>query len=141
MKKIIPVLLLFLSFSCANSDGIAVEPIIIDLVPKDIDIIITTGEPIFDEIVLSYKDFDTEEEWNYGPRQFDYDSNGNAIPIVISFKDYQYSSIIGNAYRNNDIPSSLKAQIFINDSLVLEDESIGSPGIYATINFDYEISN
>jgi hypothetical protein len=140
MKKIITGLVLLLSFSCTNIDDMGQEIVIVTIVPKDIDIILTTTEPTFDEIVVSYRDFEMEEDI-FGPRQFEYDSNGEPLPIIISFKDYEYPSIIGNAYRNNDRPSSLKAQVFINDTLVLEDESIGSPGIYATINFDYEIIN
>jgi hypothetical protein len=142
MKKILTLLILLLSFSCANNQDTGIQPIIVvDIIPKKIDIIITTTEPIFDEIVLSYKDFNLEEEWVYGPRQFEYDSNGNPLPIIVSFEEYKYATIVGNAYRNNDLPSGLKAQLFINDTLVLEDEAFGSDGVYATVNFDYDIEN
>jgi hypothetical protein len=138
MKKIIAIFILILSSSCLNDEPTVVEPDVV-IVPKDVDIILTTTRPEFDEIVVSYQDFDSEEEWNYGPRQFAYDSNGNPVPIIISFKDYTYKTIVGNAYRNNPLPSSLKVEVFINDTLVLIDEMTGSPGDYATVSFNYDI--
>ena len=35
----------------------------------------------------------------------------------------------------------IKAQIYIDNELVLTDESVGSEGVYATINFNYTIPN
>jgi|AntRauMFilla1563_2_1112583.scaffolds.fasta_scaffold09761_2 hypothetical protein len=141
MKKIITLFLLLLSFSCATNEVLEEETEPAIIVPKDVEIILTTTRLEFDEVVVSYQDFSIEEDWTYGPRQFDYDSNGNPLPIIISFKDYQYTTIVGNAYRNNDLPEGLKVQVFIDDVLVLEDENTGTPGVYATVNFDYEIPN
>jgi hypothetical protein len=35
----------------------------------------------------------------------------------------------------------IKAQIYIDNELVLTDESVGSEGVYATTNFNYTIPN
>jgi hypothetical protein len=139
MRKIIPLLILLISISCTTT----ADPIVIvetPIVPKDVEIILTTTAPKFDEIVVSYMDFNIND-WAYGPRQFDYDNNGNPEPIIISFTDYKYNEIIGNAFRNNDLPYGLKAQIFVNGELVLNKENIGSEGVYATVEFDHTIEN
>jgi hypothetical protein len=139
MKKLITILILLVSISCTTTNTALIEEV--PIVPKNVEIVITTNTPEFDEIVVSYKDFDIEEEWTYGPRQFNYDSNVNQEPIIISFPEYTYKKIVGNAYRNNDLPYTLKAEIFINGELVLEEESVGSKGVYASISFDYIIEN
>ncbi|WP_339661916.1 hypothetical protein [uncultured Polaribacter sp.] len=138
MKKILTILILLVTISCSTTSTSEVE--ITPIVPKNVEIIITTDAPDFDEIIVSYHDFDTNEDL-YGPRQFTYDANGNQEPITISLPDYSYSEIVGNAYRNNGLPYSLKAQIYINDELEFEVESIGSSEAYATIFFDYTIKN
>jgi hypothetical protein len=137
MKNLITILILLVSISCTNTE--VIEEVLI--VPKNIEIVITSNTPEFDEIIVSYKDFDIEEEWIYGPREFNYDSNGNQEPIIISLPEYTYRKIVGNAYRNNDLPYTLKAEVFIDGELVLEEESVGSKGVYASINFDYTIEN
>jgi hypothetical protein len=140
MKKIITMLIILISISC-NTTAVPVIVEEIPVVPKNVEIILTTTTPKFDEIVVSYKDFDIEEEWVYGPKRFTYDINGNPEPMIFEFPNYKYKEIVGNAYRNNDQPYSLKAQIFIEGELVLEKESIGSEGVYASVNFDYTIKN
>ncbi len=139
MKKLITILILLVSISCTTTNTALIEEV--PIVPKNVEIVITTNTPKFDEIVVSYKDFDIEEEWIYGPRQFNYDNNGNQEPIIISLPEYTYRKIVGNAYRNNDLPYTLKAEVFINGELVLEKEMVGSEGVYASINFDYTIEN
>ncbi|PQJ77441.1 hypothetical protein [Polaribacter glomeratus] len=142
MRKIIPVLIILISISCTTTaDQIVIEEI--PIVPKNVEIIITSDTPEFDEIWITYKDFDLDPllQDRYGARQFNYDSNGNQEPIIISFTDYKYEEIIGNAYRNNDLPYNLKAQIFINGKLEFDVESVGSTGVYATISFNYTIEN
>jgi hypothetical protein len=139
MKKIITTLIIFVFISC-NTTAVPLVIEEIPNVPKNIEIILTTNAPSFDEIVVSYRDFDIQDDL-YGPRRFTYDSSGNPEPMIISFPEYIYKEIIGNAYRNNDLPYSLKAQIFIDEELVFEVESIGSPGVYATIFFDYTIDS
>jgi hypothetical protein len=136
MKKIISILIILVTISCTTTSTEKVE--ITPIVPKNVEIIITTDAPEFDEIIISYHDFDTNEDL-YGPRQFTYDSSGNQEPIIISLPDYSYSEIMGNAYRNNGLPYSLNAQIYINDELKFEVEDIGTAEAYATIFFDYTI--
>ena len=138
MKKILTILILLVSVSCTTTslDATVNTPI----VPKNVKIIISTNAPDFDEIIVSYHDFDTNEDI-YGQRQFTYDSSGNQQPIIISLPEYSYNEILGNAYRNNGLPYSLNAKIFIDDVLEFEVESIGSTEAYATIFFDYTIKN
>jgi hypothetical protein len=138
MKKIITILIILVTISCTTTSTVEAE--IIPIVPKNVEIIITTNAPEFDEIVVSYHDFETNTDL-YGPRQFTYDNNGNPEPIIISLPGYSYNEIKGNAYRNNDLPYILNAQIFINEELKFEVKEIGTPGVYATIFFDYTMEN
>ncbi|SDR70834.1 hypothetical protein SAMN05216503_0539 [Polaribacter sp. KT25b] len=136
MKKIITILIILVTISCTTTSTTETETT--PIVPKNVEIILSTDRPEFDEIVVSYHDFETNTDL-YGPRQFTYDSSGNQEPIIISLPDYSYSEIQGNAYRNNGLPYSLNAQIYINDELKFEIEDIGSAEAYATIFFDYTI--
>lgn len=136
MKKLTIFLVLITYISCSTPGEITEEEIVAQ--KKDIEIVFTTTELDFDEIMVHYRDFDNGD-WIYGPRQFEYDSVGNPLPMVIFLPDYKHPTVEGNAYRNNNLPSALKVQLFINDSLVLEDESVGSSLNYATVNFDYLI--
>lgn len=138
MKKIITILIILVSISCSTTNTPEVENI--PIVPKNIEIILSTNAPEPDQIIVSYHDFDTNEDL-YGPREFTYDRNGNQEPIIITLPDYSYDKIVGNAYRKNGLPYSLKAQIYINEELEFEVEDIGSTDAYATVFFDYTIEN
>ena len=141
MKKIITILIILLSISCSTGETVAEEPVVVEeIVPKEIKIIITTTQPEFDEIQVAYQEIpDETKPWTFGPRQFEYEANGTPIPIVITLTDYKYDTFVGNAYRNNDLPSSLKVKLLVNDKLVLEVESTGSKGVYATVDFGHDI--
>ena len=141
MKTLIQIssilIILFITSCTPNETTEEIEEVV-KITPKNVEIILTTTQPNFDEVVLSYFDFD-EDSWNYGPRQFVYDTNGNPEPIIISLPDYKYKTIEGNAYRKNNWTSSLKVQIFIDDILVKEDEVFGTNLVYAQVFFDYTI--
>ena len=141
MKTLIQIssilIILFITSCTPNETPEEIEEVV-KITPKNVEIILTTTQPNFDEVVLSYYDFD-DESWNYGPRQFAYDANGNPEPIIISLPDYKYKTIEGNAYRKNNWTSSLKVQIFIDDILVKEDEVFGTNLVYAQVFFDYTI--
>lgn len=136
MKKLMIIVLVFLSFSCSTENELEETP---ETTPRNVKIILTTNEPKFDEIVVSYRDFD-KMEWVFGPRQFEYDTNGNSLPIIISFDDYTHEEIVGEAYRKNNFSSFIKVQIFVDDKLVLEKISVGTENSYASVNFGYEFS-
>tara|TARA_B110000091_G_scaffold153703_1_gene163632 strand:- start:805 stop:1224 length:420 start_codon:yes stop_codon:yes gene_type:complete len=116
----------------------SITPEIVEIIPKDVKIIFTTSAPDSDEINVSYKDFEIDE-WVYGPREFYYDSNGNSEPIIISFPEYPYNEIAGDAYRKNGHAYLLKVQILINDVLVLDNETVGSEEVWAQVFFNYDI--
>ena len=142
MKKLTIILTILLYASCSTTTE-TITPVVVEIVPRNVEIVLTTNAPSFDEIWVTYKDFDLTppEQDVFGARQFDYDTNGNPEPIIISLPDYKYRKIEGNSYRNNDLPYMIKAQIYIDNELVLSEESVGSEGIYATINFNYTIPN
>ncbi|MGK0412910.1 MAG: hypothetical protein ACJA1B_001112 [Polaribacter sp.] len=129
--------ILLLSISCSTSNEIVGEEIV-EITPKKVEIIFTTSKLLFDEIIVSFYDFDTDE-WVYGPRQFSYDSDGKPEPMIILLEDYAYKTIEGEAYRKNNLNSSLKVQIYINDELVLENEAIGTELNYAHVIYNYTI--
>jgi|TARA_B110000116_G_scaffold248952_1_gene242319 hypothetical protein len=142
MKKLTIILTILLYASCSTTTE-TITPVVVEIVPRNVEIVLTTNAPSFDEIWVTYKDFDLTppEQDVFGARQFDYDNSGNPEPIIISLPDYKYRKIEGNSYRNNDLPYMIKAQIYIDNELVLSEESVGSEGIYATINFNYTIPN
>jgi hypothetical protein len=138
-KLITSILFLLFISSCTTTETIEeIEEEVVEVTPKNVQIIITTTQPDFDEIVVSYYDFDIND-WNFGPRQFVYDTDGNPEPIIISLPDYTYKTIEGNAYRKNNWASGLKVQVFIDDVLVKEEESFGTDLVYAQVFFDYTI--
>ena len=142
MRKLTILLTILLYESCSTTTE-TIIPDVPEIVPKNVAIVLTTNAPTFDEIWVTYKDFglNPPEQNIFGARQFNYDSNGNPEPIVISLPNSTYLEIKGNSYRNNDLPYMIKAQVYIDNELVLTDESVGSESAYATVNFDYTIPN
>ena len=142
MKRTIFLFVILLSFSCTSSDEVMQEIIeeeeVVVITPKKVEIIITTSQLDFDEIIVSYYDYE-KEDWVFGPRQFKYDSNGNPEPIVILLPEYVHKKIEGETYRRNSLKSSLKVKILVNDELVFEEEAIGTDLDYAHVIFDYII--
>ncbi|MFY9241917.1 MAG: hypothetical protein WAO74_02700 [Polaribacter sp.] len=137
MKNLMLLFTILLTLSCTTNNEILQEEIT-EITPKKVEIILTTSKLIFDEIVVSYYDFDADE-WVFGPGQFSYDSTGKPEPMIILLADYAYKMIEGEAYRKNNLDSSLKVQIYINDVLVFEDEATGTDLAYAHVNYDFTI--
>lgn len=138
LKHLTTFLFIAIYASCTTNVTIEEEAEEIEITPKNIEIIFTTSQLEFDEIVVSYYDFDLSE-WIYGPMQFTYDAEGNPEPIVITLPNYAYSTIEGEAYRKNNLESSLKVQVFIDDVLSFETESIGTALEWAHVIFNYTI--
>jgi len=137
MKKVIFFLTILILASCSTKTG-PIDGGSTVIVPKDVEIILSTTQPEFDEIVISYYDFGLRQ-WVTGPRQFTYDVNGNPEPYIISFPAYAYGRIEGETYRNNSLPSELKVEIYIDGVLVFDKRSYGTDASYASVNFNYTI--
>lgn len=132
------ILFLILISSCTTNETIEEVEEIEEIIPKNIELIFTTSQLNFDEIVVSYYNFDTSE-WIYGPMQFTYDANGNPEPIIISIPDYTFNTIEGEAYRKNNLEFSLKVQVYVDEVLSFETESIGTALDWAHVNFTFTI--
>lgn len=137
-RQLTTILFLTIYASCTTNVTIEEAAEEIEITPKNIEIILTTSQLEFDEIVVSYYDYDLSE-WIYGPMQFTYDAEGNPEPIVITLPDYTYSTIEGEAYRKNNLEYSLKAQVYIDGILSFETESIGTELEWAHVIFNYTI--
>jgi hypothetical protein len=137
MKKVIFFLTILILASCSTITG-PIDGGSTVIVPKDVEIILSTTQPEYDEIVISYYDFDLGQ-WVSGPTQFTYDVNGNPEPYIISFPDYAHRKIEGETYRNNSFPSELKVEIYIDGVLVFDKRSYGTDASFAAVNFNYTI--
>jgi hypothetical protein len=85
MRKLTILLTILLYASCSTTTE-TIIPVVVEIVPRNVEIVLTTNAPSFDEIWVTYKDFDlnTPEQNIFGARQFDYDNSGNPEPIIIS---------------------------------------------------------
>jgi hypothetical protein len=138
LKGITALFLILIWASCATNETIVEIEEIEEITPKNVEIILTTSQLEFDEITVSYYDFDLSE-WVYGPMQFTYDADGNPEPIVISLPEYAYNTIEGEAYRKNNFESSLKVQVYVDEVLSFETESIGTDLEWAHVIFNFTI--
>ncbi len=138
LKHLTTIVLITLFTSCTTNTTIEEIDDEIEFTAKTIEIILTTSQLEFDEIMVSYYDFDLSE-WVYGPMQFTYDAEGNPEPITITLNDYAYNTIEGEAYRKNNLESSLKVQVYIDEVLHFETESIGTELEWAHVDFNYTI--
>ena len=86
----------------------------------------------FDEIRISYFDYKT----NTNPlvvHEFLYDAAGQAIPLVLTFENYDFRFINGEAYRNNPSTEEISVKIYVDDELVIDEAERGKNGNYAEI--------
>jgi hypothetical protein len=136
MKKIIFIFSIVLLYSCSSATTVEEEeqPSAEDRVVK---MEFSTTELTFDEIRISYFDYLTNT-YPLVVHQFSYDSSGNVIPFVITFENYNYRYINGEAYRNNPNTEEISVKIFVDDELVIEDTGKGENGEYAQIAFEYD---
>lgn len=136
MKKIIFIFSIVLLYSCSSATTVEEEeqPSAEDRVVK---MEFSTTELTFDEIRISYFDYLTNT-YPLVVHQFSYDSSGNVIPFVITFENYNYRYINGEAYRNNPNTEEISVKIYVDDVLVVEDTGKGENGEYAQIAFEYD---
>lgn len=137
MKKIVFLLLFIVAVSCSTSSENPEEP---QSKINNIEIIFTTTEPNNDEIMITYYDIASANNVS-GPYQFIYDNNGNPLPIKLTFDDYKYRFLDGEAFRNNFSISELKVQVFVNGEMIVERVSKGSSTTFATVDISFKIVN
>lgn len=129
------MLIMFLCACGTSSDdfGDIVLPTI-----NDVRLEFRTTEPNSDQIEFSYYDNNTDAFISEAI-QFEYDTNGNPLPLVIKWDNFTYKYIRGEGYRNNFSSAELNFNLFVNDVLVLEENSTGSSNAYARVVFNYTI--
>lgn len=137
MKKLIFLFGLILFNSCTTSTLDKDEDVVSG---KDriVKMEFNTSKLDFDEIRISYFDYKT----NTNPlvvHQFSYDAAGQPIPLELTFENYDFRYINGEAYRNNPSTEEISVKIYVNDELVVEDAERGEDGEYAEIRFNYDI--
>ena len=137
MKRLAILIVLFSVFSCTSESKLTPEEIE-DLITDDVEIIFTTTEPNYDEVMVTYYDFDIGTDVAK-PYVFKYDVDGNPLPLKISFENYTHELIRGEGFRNNFSEAELKVQLFIDDKLILEEISKGTTSIFARVSFNYDI--
>ena len=142
MKKIAFLLFTLTIFSCTSTVVLTPEEIaeLEELATKDIEIIFTTTEPNYDEVMVTYYDFSIGDDIAKS-YVFKYDVNGNPLPIKIVFDNYKYEYIRGEGFRNNFSEAELKVQVLVDNVLVLEEKSNGTSTHFARVSFNYDIPN
>ncbi|MDD7914897.1 hypothetical protein [Polaribacter ponticola] len=137
MKRLAFLVVLFSFFSCSSEVSLTPEEIK-ELSTKDIEIIFTTTEPNYDEVMITYYDFDigTDVAKAY---VFKYDVDDNPLPIKIVFDNYEHDFLRGEGFRNNFSDAELKVQLFIDEELILEETSKGTASTFAKVDFNYDL--
>lgn len=139
MKKTALLAVLLFVFSCSNN-SIPLPPDEIEEFSNYIEIVFTTKEPNYDEVMATYYDFKNNQDVA-APLIFKYDTNGDPLPLKIIFDNYKFKSIRGEVFRNNFSEAELKVQLYIEGELVLEEKSKGTNNSFAKVIFDYDISD
>ncbi|MDP5107238.1 MAG: hypothetical protein NWQ31_13825 [Polaribacter sp.] len=134
MKKLF--LLLLVVYSCTTPTA-ETEEETTEISDKTVRIEISTTLEN-DAVQITYYDYvdDTDILNEY---IFDYDSSGNAIPVVITLDDYDFRYIRGEVYRKNSIPNELTLKIYVDDELIIEESKTGDESEWINIGFNYDI--
>lgn len=142
MKKIVGIFLIFILYSCSCTCDDVITPEDIEAIEeattKDIEIVFTTTEPNYDEVMVTYYDYEIEDDFS-SAFVFKYDTSGNPLPLKITLDNYKYEFIRGEGFRNNFSTAQLKVQLFVDDEMVLENTSNGTSNAFAKVNFDFDI--
>ena len=137
MKKFTAMLILLALLACEKNNLLTPQEVE-ELITKDIEVIFTTNEPNYDEVMITYYDFSigTDIAKAY---PFEYDIDGNSLPLKIIFENYKYKTIRGEGFRNNFSEAEIKVQLYIDSRLEKERKSNGTSTIFARVNFNYDI--
>lgn len=139
MKKLLFFFSVIILSSCSSATT-EVENDVDTISPEDrvVKFEFNTTELTLDEIRISYFDYVTNT-YPVVVHNFTYDSSGEPIPFVMTFENYNYRYISGEAYRNNPNTEEISVKIYVNDEIVVEEVGKGEDGEYAEIRFNYDI--
>ena len=140
MKKLIFIFSIIILNSCSSVSNIEEENED-SISPEDrvVRFEFNTTELVLDEIRISYFDYLTNT-YPVVVHNFSYDSSGQPIPFIMTFENYDYRYIYGEAYRNNPNTEEISVKIYVNDELIIEEIGKGEDGEYAEIRFNYDIN-
>jgi hypothetical protein len=136
MKKLLLVFTLVLAFGCASSTSDEEEQVT-EVLDKTVRIEISSLQEN-DAAQISYYDYVNDTDI-FNEYLFDYDSSGNAIPVVITLDDYDFRYIRGEVYRKNSIPVQLSLKIYVDDELIIDESKTGNGTDWINISFNYDI--
>lgn len=134
MKKFL--ILLVLICSCTTGT-IQTEEENTEVLDKTVRIEVNTLQEN-DAVQISYYDYVSDTD-TFSEYIFDYDSSGNAIPVVITLDDYDFRYIRGEVYRKNSIPTQLSLKIYVDDELIIDESKTGDGSEWINISFNYDI--
>ena len=138
MNKLFFIFSLLLIFSCSSVTNPGVDEEDPTRADRIIKFEFNTTELQSDEIRISYFDYVTNT-YPVVVHNFEYDSSGQPIPFVMTFENYDYRYIYGEAYRNNPNTEEISVKIYVNDELVVATSGKGEDGEYAELRFNYDI--
>ncbi len=138
MKKLFLLLLITFTFSCTLDNTETEEVINTEVLDKTVRVEVNTLQEN-DAVYISYYDYITDT-YIFDQYFFDYDSSGNANPIVITLNDYDFRYVTGEVYRNNSIPSQLSLKVFVDDEIVVDESETGDGSAFVNIKFNYDIA-
>lgn len=139
MKNILPLFLSLIFLSACTPTGTNEEgEEIVPLDETDVRFEFRTTEPNYDEIELVYYEH-TVDAFRDSTMVFNYDNNGNPLPLILLWENHGFKYLRGEIYRNNFSPAELNVTIFVNDTEVFTETKAGNPNQYARITWDYTI--
>ena len=139
MKKLIYTFCFVLALGCSSATEENETELGIVSPDNEVRIEVTTNEPS-DEIFVNYYVYQTDD-YNLKLYPFNYDSQGNADPVIITLSNYDFRYIQGETYRNRaNISSPLTLKIYLNNELIIEETPIqDANNTNSRITFNYDI--
>lgn len=125
----------FISCTTTNSDVNINE-----FTPKTIRIEVLTEEPNYDELSITYYEYQTDT-YNLKAYTCNYDDNGNPEPIIINLENYDFRYVSGEVYRNNSSESGISLKIFSDDEEIVSEYETGDGTKFVTLTFNYDLKN
>ncbi len=138
MKKFSLLILSIILFNCSGTKTPEDAAQELEDATTDVEIIFTTSEPNHDEIMVTYYDIKQGKDITQ-PYVFEYDQNGNSLPLKIIFDNYEYRFLDGETFRNNFSESELRVQVYFEGNLHSDEASYGTSNSFARVNFSFKI--